>query len=141
MKADKRLAALLSALAALSLCACAGENEALPDEPLPDYTGNLRISELMIKNDATLLSPNGRFSDWVELENTFGAQLSLDGWQLSADGDSWSFPKALLEPGERLLVFCDKDAAHAPPGGRILRGFCPLCRGDLEAHRAGRHCG
>lgn len=132
MKADKRLsAALLSALAALSLCACAGENEALPDEPLPDYTGNLRISELMIKNDATLLSPDGRFSDWVELENTFGAQLSLDGWQLSADGDSWSFPKALLEPGERLLVFCDKDGAgefcadFALSAGETLRLAAP----------------
>lgn len=131
----KQLAAvILSALAALSLCACAGNKEnATPTEPstepvsapLPDYTGILCISELMIKNDASLLSPDGRFSDWVELENTSGAQLSLDGWQLSAGGDSWSFPSALLAPGERLLVFCDKDGT-----GELCANF-GLSAGEL----------
>lgn len=98
----KQLAAVvLSVLAALSLCACAGDKEdtapAEPStepvsEPIPDYTGNLRISELMVKNDASLLSPDGRFSDWVEIENTSGAQLLLDGSLPTAESTEYTAP-------------------------------------------------
>lgn len=111
-----RAAAFISALlTALLLSACAADRGESPPETaeptreVRNYSGMLRISELMIKNRATLLSPDGRFSDWVELENVSGEAVPLEGWQLSDGGKGWELPPLTLEPGERLLVFCDKN--------------------------------
>lgn len=68
----------------------------------------LRLSELMVKNHATLRDEDGDFSDWLELENCSAQSISMEGWRLSDKengGGGWVFPAVTLEPGERLLVF------------------------------------
>lgn len=72
----------------------------------PD-ANKLVISELMVKNRATLQDCDGDFSDWFEIENISGDTVSLSGWAVS-DGetkDAWRFPDLSLAPGEQLLVF------------------------------------
>ena len=57
------------------------------ETPAPaDYSGQLRISELMIKNKAAL-AIDGAFPDWVELENCSDEPVALEGWSLSDKGD------------------------------------------------------
>lgn len=70
--------------------------------------GALRLSELMVKNTATLMDEDGDFSDWLELENSSARAVDLNGWVLSdkeSGGSGWQFPAVTLEAGERLLVF------------------------------------
>jgi hypothetical protein len=78
-------------------------------QPLAESYGGLRISELMIKNKASVLSPSGQFCDWAELENLSGSALSLEGWALSdRQGQArWRFPAGELEADGRLLVYFD----------------------------------
>ena len=75
-----------------------------------EETDALRVSELMIKNKASLRDSDGDFSDWIELENASGAPLDLSGWSLSDRGGKkgWELPALALEPGELLLIFADK---------------------------------
>lgn len=145
-------AAVLAAAALLS--ACSSSDSSLPEEspaataPAADEQDKLRISELMIKNHATLQTPGGRFSDWVELENISGESLPLNGWRLSdkADDGGWALPDLSLAPGEFLLVFCGVGEADplcadfslsageelrliAPSGETVDRVTC----GDLKA--------
>ena len=76
--------------------------------PAVDYSGLLRISELMSKNRATVADENGAFCDWVELENCSGQTVDLTGWYLSDREGSlkWAFPSGSIAPGEYLTVFC-----------------------------------
>ena len=69
----------------------------------------LCVSELMVKNKASLRDEDGDFSDWIELQNVSGAALSLAGWRLSDRGgkEGWELPDRSLEPGEYLLLFAD----------------------------------
>ena len=95
--------------------ACGKEPAPPPPEPTPeptpavDYSGLLRINELMVKNHSILLDGCSTFSDWVELENCSDEVLNLDGWAVS---DKASDPKLplpsdrSLQPGELLVVFC-----------------------------------
>ena len=84
--------------------------------PTPDASdvGKLRLSELMLKNRATLCAADGQFYDWVEIENCSDETVSLSGWTLS-DGESkdgWALPDTQLVPGDHLLIFAaGKDAA------------------------------
>jgi hypothetical protein len=50
------------------------------------WTGSapLRINELMAKNHATIRSPTGAWSDWVELYNPLDHAVSLEGWTITA---------------------------------------------------------
>lgn len=84
----------------------------------PDSTGEgqVRISELMVKNHACLRSSDGGFYDWIELENISDGALDLTGWQLSdrEDRAGFTFPETSLDPGERIVVFASK--AGAVPG-------------------------
>lgn len=84
----RKMRILLSLLAALLLTGCAQREiapatPAEPPAPPVDYSGQLQISELMIKNKASVYIDG--FPDWVELENISGGELALDGWRL-ADG-------------------------------------------------------
>ncbi len=102
-----------------------------PDLPeLPG--GDLALNELMADNVTTLADEAGEYDDWVELVNRGSEPLSLDGSFLGlSPDDPWTFalPGGTLQPGEHLLVWCDKDSAqgplHAPfklskAGGRLL---------------------
>ena len=124
------------------------ETEALP--PSDENAWKIRVSELMVKNRATLPDEDGDFPDWIELENISGDTVELTGWTL---GDSekrpgWTLPETRLGPGERLLIFASgKDrpghASFSLSAGETLRIFtangtpvqelvCP----DGEADRA-----
>ena len=79
-------------------------------EPTPYISPDadkIKISELMVKNDATLLDSDGEFSDWFELVNTSDSPVSLAGWRVSdgEDKSGWSFPDVTIDAGGYLLVF------------------------------------
>ncbi len=75
--------------------------------PADEDAAKVRVSELMVKNRATLPDEDGDFPDWIELENVSGDTVELTGWRLrdSARGEGWTFPETRLAPGERLLLF------------------------------------
>ena len=117
-----------------------------------DYEDKLIVSELMSKNKAALPNGEGRFADWVELENISGEALPLSGWALSDFPNQlrWVFPDMTLDAGERALVFFDGSTGpdfslslgetlylYSPDGqvrDQVLcasdRDDCSLVRGD-----------
>lgn len=78
-------------------------------DPCEVYAGKLIISEVMIKNHATLSDGNGAFPDWIELVNLGGETIQLDGWGISDDEgkEGWKLRAASIEPGAFLLVYAD----------------------------------
>lgn len=104
-------------LSALLLAGCgeaeapAATPEAPAEEPAPpvDYSyeaAQLRISELMPKNRATLLDEDCAASDWIELYNPTDAPVSLGGWLLGdKETGGWVLPDRTLDAGERLVLF------------------------------------
>ena len=86
-----------------------------PELAAAEAAEGLRISELMVKNKASLRDEDGDFSDWIELENASDAALDLTGWHLSDRGgkEGWALPAQTLESGGYLLIFADgKDRAE-----------------------------
>lgn len=124
MKRNKLLYVLFIVLLCVSLAAC-GKSQPAPEatpvptaaptpQPTPEPTpyispdaDKIKISELMVKNDATLLDSDGEFSDWFELVNTSDSPVSLAGWRVSdgEDKSGWSFPDVTIDAGGYLLVF------------------------------------
>lgn len=124
MKRNKLLYVLFIVLLCVSLAAC-GKSQPAPEatpvptaaptpQPTPEPTpyispdaDKIKISELMVKNDATLLDSDGEFSDWFELVNTSDSPVSLAGWRVSDGEDKsvWSFPDVTIDAGGYLLVF------------------------------------
>ena len=103
----------------------------LPAEsPAPDTAGEgaVCISELMIKNRSTLMSADGGFYDWIELENLTGEELDITGFQLSdkREKQGWSFPSCRIEPHGRILVF----ASGADGTGNELHADFSLSAGE-----------
>ena len=84
---------------------------AIPPTAPPDYTGKLRISEVMVKNRASLADEKGDFPDWIELENLSAEPLDLAGCGLSdrAPLVMWVFPTYTLQPGERAVILCGEE--------------------------------
>lgn len=90
------------------------------------WTGSapLRINELMAKNHATIRSPTGAWSDWVELYNPLDHAVSLEGWTITDDAAAASGePAQGLGPleigaGGFLLLWADGEpeagAEHLP---------------------------
>ncbi len=76
---------------------------------ISNYEG-LVISEVMTDNVSALPDENGKFSDWVEIWNSSEKQLNLEGVALSdrSDRAKFIFPKTIMEPDERIIVFLDK---------------------------------
>ena len=112
--------------------------------PGPDYSGLLRISELMVKNRASFLL-DGEFPDWVEIENISAEPVELSGWSLSDQelGGRRAFSDAALEPGGLLLVPCVGEvdfslsegevlSLYDPDGGVQDQVSCDLDRADLS---------
>lgn len=124
MKRNKLLYVLFIVLLCVILAAC-GKSQPAPEatpvptaaptpQPTPEPTpyispdaDKIKISELMVKNDATLLDSDGEFSDWFELVNTSDSPVSLAGWRVSdgEDKSGWSFPDVTIDAGGYLLVF------------------------------------
>lgn len=123
MKRNKLLSVLFIVLLCIIFAAC-GKSQPAPEatpvptaaptpQPTPEPTpyispdaDKIKISELMVKNDATLLDSDGEFSDWFELVNTSDSPVSLAGWRVSdgEDKSGWSFPDVTIDAGGYLLV-------------------------------------
>lgn len=73
------------------------------------YTG-LVISEIMSSNKSAMPDENGSFPDWVEIWNTSDHAIDMKNVGLSDDPMeiSFLFPAITLQPGERVIVLCDK---------------------------------
>ena len=124
MKRNKLLSVLFIVLLCIIFAAC-GKSQPAPEatpvptaaptpQPTPEPTpyispdaDKIKISELMVKNDATLLDSDGEFSDWFELVNTSDSPVALAGWRVSDGEDKsvWSFPDVTIDAGGYLLVF------------------------------------
>ena len=72
--------------------------------------GAIRISEIMADAKTGLYDEDGELSDWVELYNTTGKDISLSGFALSDkenDPVMWRFPQdAVIPANGYYLVFC-----------------------------------
>lgn len=71
------------------------------------------INELNVSHMSAASGPAdqfGKFSDWVELYNSLGIQLSLNGYYLTNDKNNlykWKFPNGVnMAPNSFLVVFC-----------------------------------
>ena len=84
-------------------------------EKLPDYgeqKGQLKISELMQSNIDCLMDDLNDFPDsWVELYNSGATAVSLGKYKLGLTSDAqeaWQLPVVKVEPGQYMVVYCDK---------------------------------
>ncbi|HEX2475794.1 MAG TPA: lamin tail domain-containing protein, partial [Lacipirellulaceae bacterium] len=69
---------------------------------------NLVISEFMAANSDTLADGDGRFSDWIEIQNAGATAVNLSDYRLTdTQGalERWAFPSRIINPGEYLVVF------------------------------------
>ena len=73
--------------------------------------GAVRINEVQISNDATILDENGEHPDWVELYNDSDSVVDLAGWGLTDKASKpykWVFPEnTYIKPKGYLTVFAD----------------------------------
>ena len=79
-----------------------------------ENSSGITLNEVCAKN-STYQSADGNCYDWIELYNSSSQDVSLSGWGLS-DKESkpylYTFPEGTtVKAGERLVVFCDSDAA------------------------------
>ena len=69
----------------------------------------LFINEFMADNDGAVISPQGIFSDWIELYNAANEKIDLSGMYLTNDlahAKGWEFPNGtLIEPGDYLVIW------------------------------------
>lgn len=85
--------------------------EALPENAEEQTEGILEISELCASNKTAYQTPDGDAPDWIELHNTGGTPLALDGWYLSNDEDEpflFSLSGDALQPGEYRVLRADR---------------------------------
>ncbi len=74
----------------------------------PQVCGALLISEFMAVNNGYLADEDGQSPDWIEIQNTSGAEVNLAGWHLTdnaSDPAKWTFPATNLPPFGHLIVF------------------------------------
>jgi len=97
------------------------------DAPLPNL---VLLNEVVAAND-TLEDEDGDTSDWFELHNPGADPVPLNGWTVSDNAGSWTFPNVTIAAGDYLTVFAsDKD--RAPTNGDPLHTSFKLSKeGDL----------
>src|SRR5690606_6744953 len=75
------------------------------------------INEVLASNNEVNVDEDGDANDWVELFNTSGVAVNLNGYGLSDDSGQplkWVFPNVTIPANGYLLVWCsDKDRASA----------------------------
>ncbi len=75
--------------------------------------GEVRINEVQISNDLTLLDEHGGHPDWIELYNDSNVAVDLSGWGLSDNSKpsklfKWTFPtNTFIKPNGYLTIFAD----------------------------------
>lgn len=68
------------------------------------------ISEVMSGNTSVYKDENGKFCDWIEICNSTGSDVDLEGFSLTDDGmksGKFVFPSYILKKREYLVVFAD----------------------------------
>lgn len=114
---------ILGVSLALTACSPRPAPEPTPAAPTPyiDYSGRLQISEVMVKNTASVLHDGG-FPDWVELVNVSDSALDLSGWALSdrAGKAKLPLPAETLGSGEYRVVFCGEDSFSLSDGETLF---------------------
>lgn len=87
-----------------------GVEETVPPERLEDsaFKGKLIISEVMVKNHATLNDEDGDLPDWIELHNLTAEPIDLSGFTVSDDFDNdWLIPGGTIEAEGYFLIYAD----------------------------------
>lgn len=80
---------------------------------------SVRISEFMAVNDSGLDDEDRDEEDWIEIHNTGGGTVDLEGWYLTDDADTltkWAFPKVTLASDAYLIVFASGKNRREPSG-------------------------
>ncbi len=126
---NKTGTSIFAAALLLFLTACTARDAQMAEPALPEeteaagefisYNKSLEISEVMLYNKATLMDGDGHFHPWIELHNTSDVDAELNGWSLSAGGDSCTLPNVDLAPGEYTVLYltgsspCERQDAAA----------------------------
>ncbi|MDG2383827.1 MAG: lamin tail domain-containing protein [Pirellulaceae bacterium] len=75
------------------------------------------ISEFLAINQSTVADEDGEFTDWIEVFNTGGDTVNLNGFWLTDDPNDltgWRFPDSSLDAGSYQVVFASgKDRAES----------------------------
>ena len=77
-------------------------------EPVDD----LILNEIMAGNDSTIMDDNEEFEDWIEITNRGTDPINLSEYRLTDDmafPDKFMFPDTLIQPGEYMIIWADKD--------------------------------
>jgi spore coat protein CotH len=99
----------------VSLTAISGTSRAVYCESRHIYNSGplgLVINEVMSSNDFTISDEAGDFDDWIEVFNPTDEQINLGEYYLSDNSSSttkWHFPEYVMQPGEFLLIWADRD--------------------------------
>ena len=117
--------------------------------------GAVRVNEVQMSNDITILDENGEHPDWIELYNDSDVAADLSGWGLSDNSKAsklfkWAFPtNTFVKPNGYLTVFADGRGNDdvcppepLPPNGEGLgEDLVAWFTGDqaLEAYGDGGH--
>ena len=68
------------------------------------------INEYSAANYDSFQDNYGEYEDWIEIYNTSGANVDLNGWYLSDKATNltkWQFPSSFILPaGNTVLVYC-----------------------------------
>jgi hypothetical protein len=79
---------------------------------------NVVISEFMASNTRGLRDEDGRFSDWIEIQNVGTNTVNMEKWILRDSNNQWTFPATNIAPGDFIIVFATGDDRRVP--GRPL---------------------
>lgn len=83
----------------------------------PTASSPIRINEFVAQNVNGIVDEQGQHEDWVELYNTSGQPVVLDGMRLSDDLTQlkWTVPTGTtIAPYGTVLVWCDEDGTQGP---------------------------
>jgi hypothetical protein len=97
--------------------------------------GEIVISEVLNANVSYLKQPDGEYYDWIEIHNTTGAPISLEGYALSNNAKNpakWVFPDVTLDAGEYLTVQASgKNVSDAQKKNNLETNFGLSADGDV----------
>ncbi|MAU00233.1 MAG: dockerin [Anaerolineaceae bacterium] len=85
----------------------------------------LYVNEIVASNDSTLADEDGDFEDWIEIYNSGGTAVNLNGYGLTDDASEpfkWVFPAETIQPGQFLIVWAS-DKERAVPGSPLHTNF------------------
>lgn len=92
----------------------------------------IAINEVMASNATTVTDEDGDFPDWIELYNTTGNNINLNGFGLSDNAGNafkWILPDVNMAPGSYLLIWASgKD--RRDPGSPLHTNFAISSSGE-----------